>query len=154
MDETRKKESSTLDLTDEASQKEVDKDDLQANEKDVQVRTNLGRLPRETRVTQGAIAHVDFFIPQGFFEKIERHLMFPWLLSLENILRNEIKKIYIEVKSILTSSSSILLHFKTRGRVFSNQGRMMQDKSKGWIKRFRKLEYFDIGDLLYFLLFS
>ena len=133
VDETLKQESSTLDLTDEAFLKEVDKDDVQANEEDVQVRTDLGRLPGEMRMTQGAIAHVDFFIPQGFFEKIERHSMFTWLLSLENILRSEIKKIYIEVKSIFTSSSSILLHFKTRGRVFSNEGRMMQDKTKGWV---------------------
>ena len=55
MDETLKQESSTLDLTDEAFLKEVDKDDVQANEEDVQVRTDLGRLPGEMRVTQGAI---------------------------------------------------------------------------------------------------
>ena len=115
VDETLKKESSTLDLNDEAFLKEADKDHVQANEEDVQVRTDLGRLPGETRVTQGAITHVDFFIPQGFFENTERHSMFTWLLSLENILISEIQKIYIEVKSILTYSSSILLHFKTRG---------------------------------------
>ena len=29
---------------------------------------------------------------------------------------------------------------------------LMQDKSKEWANRFRKLEYFDIGDLLYFFI--
>jgi len=70
------------------------------NEEDVQVGMDLGQLPAEVRVTQGAIAHVDFFIPQGFFEKIERHSMFTWLLLLANIMRSEIQKIYIKVKSI------------------------------------------------------
>ena len=42
VDETLKKESSTLDPTDEAFLKKVDKDDVQVNEEDVQVRTDLG----------------------------------------------------------------------------------------------------------------
>ena len=100
-----------------------------------------------------ARAHVNFFFCEGFFERIEHHPMFTWLLTLNNILRSDIK-IYIESKLILTSSSSILLHFKTRGRVFSNWGRMMQNKSKEWLKRCRKLKYFDIGHFLYFFIFS
>lgn len=45
MDETLQKKSSTLDLIDEAFLREADKDDVQANEEDVQLRTILGRLP-------------------------------------------------------------------------------------------------------------
>ena len=101
-------------------------------------------------MTRGVGADIDFFILGGFFEKIEQHLMFMWLLALENILRSETKKIYIEVKLILTSSSSILLHFKTQGRIFSSQGRMLQCKCKTWLKGFGKLEYFDIGDFFVF----
>jgi len=41
--------------------------------------------------------------------------------------------------------------FQTQGSVFSNQGSMIQEKSKEWETRFRRLEYFDIRDLLNFL---
>jgi len=94
----------------------------------------LDLLPADITVTQGgAVAQVDFFIPEGFVEKIAHHPMFTWVLALENLLRVEIQKIYIEVKLILSSSSSILLHFKTRDWVFCNPGGggMMQDKSNG-----------------------
>jgi len=86
---------------------------MQANEQHMQVGTNLDLVLVDIRVTQRANVHADFFILEGFFEKIEHHLMFTWSLALNNILRSEIKKIYIEAKLILTSSSSIQLHFKT-----------------------------------------
>ena len=59
-------------------------------------------------MTLGDGEHVDFFVSEGFFEKVERHQMFTWLLASKNILRAEIQKIYIEVKLVLTSASSIL----------------------------------------------
>ena len=93
---------------------------MQANEEHMQVGTNLDILPEGIRVTQRASAHVDFVFREGFFEKIEDHSMFAWLLALNNILRSEIKKVYIEIKLTLTSSSPILLHLKNHGRVFSN----------------------------------
>ena len=151
VDEILKKESSNLDIADEALPREANREDVQANEEHVQVGTNLDLLPVDIRVTQRVGPHVDFFFQEGFFDKIEHHSIFTWLLALNNILRSEIK-IYIEIKLILISSSSILLHFKTRGRVFSNQGRIMQNKCKEWLKICRKLKYFDIGDLLYFFI--
>jgi len=124
VDETLKKESSNLDMADEALPRKANKEDVQANEEHVQVGTNLDLLPADIRVTQRAGAHVDFFFQQGFFEKIEHHPMFTWLLALNNILRSKIKKIYIGIK-------------------------MMHIKCKEWLKRCRKLQYFDIGDLFF-----
>lgn len=37
------------------------------------------------------------------------------------------------------------------GKVLKLNELLMQDKSKESTKRFRKLEYFDIGDILYFV---
>jgi len=61
---------------------------------------DLDILPGDIRVTQEAVAHFDFFIPEGFFGRIEHHPMFIWLLALENII-SEIQKIHIEVKFYL-----------------------------------------------------
>jgi len=52
VDETIKKESSNLNIADEALPREVNKEDVQANEEYVQVRTNLDLLPVDIRVTQ------------------------------------------------------------------------------------------------------
>ena len=115
MDEALQKESSNLDIVDEALLREANKEDLQANEEHVQLGTNVDLLPIDIRVNQTVSAHVDFFFLEGFIGKIEHHPKFTWLLALNNILSSEIKKIYIEIKLILTSSSSVMLHFKTRG---------------------------------------
>ena len=124
MDETNEKESSTLDIADKPILREANKEDVQANEEHAQVGIDLDLLPTDIKVT-------------------EHYSRFTWLLALENILRSEIQNIYIEVKLMLTSSPSILLHFKTRGRVFRNRGRMIQDKSKE-----SKSKYFTLGNIL------
>ena len=84
-----KKESSTLDIADEALLREADKKDAQANPEDAQpgMDLDLDLLFGDIRGSQEAVAHVDFFISEGFFGKIEHHPMFGWLLALENILR-------------------------------------------------------------------
>ena len=76
MDDTLKKESSNLDIADEALLREANKEDVQANEEHVQIGTNLDLLQVDIRVTQRASTHVDFFFREGFFKKIEHHLMF------------------------------------------------------------------------------
>jgi len=92
VDETLQKEPSTLDIAYETLLKEANKEDIQTNDKSVQVGTDLDLLLVDIRVTQKANVHVDFFILKSFFEKIEHHPMFTCLLALNHILRSEIKK--------------------------------------------------------------
>ena len=73
MDETLKKESPTLDIVDEALWREDSKKEVQANEEHAQVGMDLDLLSADIGVTEGVVAQVDFFIPEGFFEKIELH---------------------------------------------------------------------------------
>ena len=59
VDETLKKESSTLDIADEALPREANKEDVQANEEHV-LGTNLDLLPVDIRVTQRASTLLTF----------------------------------------------------------------------------------------------
>jgi len=63
VDETLKKESYILYIVDEVLLREANKEDVQANEEDAQVRMNLDTLPGDIRVTQRVVAHLVFSIP-------------------------------------------------------------------------------------------
>ncbi len=60
------------------------------------------------------IPHIDFVIPNEFNDAVECKI------SLSSIL----PKVIPELKHVSSAKILILPHFKTRGRVFSNQGRM------------------------------
>jgi len=76
-------------------------------------------------------SHVDYFLPNLFFENNTLHLMLAWLLMLEKLLRLKFHYMCKEAALAFSSLSLAPSHFKTRGRVLDNWGRMMQEKSSG-----------------------
>ena len=62
------------------------------------------------------IPHIDFVIPNEFDVVELKVFLFPVL-----------PKVVSDLKQVLFVSILILQYFKTRGRVFSNQRRMMQE---------------------------
>ena len=88
-------------------------------------------MMQDVQVKQVMTSHVEYFPPNLFFEDNTLHLMLAWLLMLEKLLRLEFHHMCKEAASAFSSLSLAPSHFKTRGRVFRNRGRMMQDKSKG-----------------------
>jgi len=93
---------------------------------------------RECNMDQAVRIHAEytkFFIPDYFFKKTTPHTFWAWCLMLEKMLRLELQQTRKDFKSFSSYASPAPFHFKARGRVFSNRGRMMQNKSTGWIKK-------------------
>lgn len=89
VDEAFKREISILNV-DEAFPREVNKEDVDANEEDMQVEPIMDLFPEVISVTKKVARHAEFFIPKDFFEMIELHLMITWIPALKNIFRREI----------------------------------------------------------------
>ena len=88
------------------------------------------QMTQDFQVRQVMISHVEYFLPNLFSKNNTLHLMLAWLLLLEKLPRLEFHHMCKEYTSTF-SSLSLPPHFKTRGRIFHNWGRIMQDKSKG-----------------------
>ena len=92
------------------------------------------------------IPHIDFVIPNEFDVVEFKVFLFPVL-----------PKVILDLKQVLLVSILILQHFRTRGRVFSNQRRMMRETQKDYyliLFMFASPLYFYILGLLVYWAFS
>ena len=80
--------------------------------------------------------HVDLFILNELLVGKKLHPLIVLLLFLEKLKALQFFHLQSAAKLFLYLDSFFLLLYKTRGRVFSNQGRMMQDKDKGELRRY------------------
>ena len=67
------------------------------------------------------IPHIDFVIPEEFF-----------MVEFKVFLFSTLPKVIPDLKQVLLVSILILQHFRTQGRVFSNQRRMMREMQEDY----------------------
>ena len=80
--------------------------------------------------------HVDLFIPNDLLVGKKLHPLIALLLFLEKLKALQFFHLRSAVKLFLYLDSFFPPMYKTRGRVFSNQRRMMRDKDKGELRRY------------------
>ena len=66
------------------------------------------------------VQHIDFVFPEEFYGVAE----------LKVILLSMLPRVISDLKEVLSTKVLILHHYKTRGRVFSNQGSIMQEHNQ------------------------
>ena len=98
--------------------------------------------------------HVDLFIPNELLVDKKLHPLIALLLFLEKLKALQFLYLQSEVELFLYLDSFFLPLYKTRERVFSDQGRMMQDKDKGELRKYGYILILTYVKSLYNLLFS
>ena len=69
------------------------------------------------------VQHIDFVFPEEFYGVME----------LKVILLLVLPRVISDLKEVLSTKVLILHHYKTRGRVFLNQGSIMQEHTKSYL---------------------
>ena len=80
--------------------------------------------------------HIDLFIPNELLVGKKLHPLIALLLFLEKLKALQFFHLQRAVKLFLYLDPFFLPLYKTRGPGFPNQGRMMQDKDKGELRRY------------------
>ena len=80
------------------------------------VKTTLFPMVHKVQDEIILIPHIDFVIPNEFDE-----------VKFKVFLFSMLPRVILDLKQVLLVSSLILQRFRTRGRVFSNQKRMMRE---------------------------
>ena len=92
-------------------------EDTQLDEVDKIATIVLSATEEKTRSFASLIPHINFVIPDIFSDVVEQ----------QTSLFSMLPKVIPNLKQASSARILILRHFKTRVRVFSNQGRMMRN---------------------------